>query len=169
MQSITIILIIAGVILLGFIVLVTMGVQKKKSFVNDQLSSLTFQGILLSKQTKTYHGVIGIDERNKKLVMIKTSLAVLKTYVINFDDIISCELITGIGPVSNNSGFGLTKAELKILVKNVSNPSHQFVFYEKGADNFRLSSSLAAQAENWRDTISVIISMKDEKANQSLS
>jgi len=169
MQLTTIILMIVGTVFVGFIFLATMGFRKKRSFLKGELASLPFQGIILNKQTKTYHGLIGIDERSKKLVLIQTGLTILKTYVINFNDILSCELNTGIGRVSNGSGFGLIKAELKILVKDTSFPSHRFVFYEKNADNYRLAKSLSAQAEHWRDTISVIISMKDEKANQSLN
>lgn len=168
MQLITIILIIVGAIFVGFIFLGTMGLRKKSSFLKGELASLPFQGIVLNKQTKTFHGLIGIDERSKKLVLIQTGLTVLKTYVINFNDILSCELNTGIGRISNGSGFGLIKAELKIVVKDTSFPSHRFVFYEKNADNFRLANSLSARAEHWRDTISVIISMRDEKVNLSL-
>ncbi|WP_343530891.1 hypothetical protein [Pedobacter sp.] len=167
MQLIIIILIIVGAVSVGFIFLATMGFRKKKAFLKAELASLPFQGIILNKQAKTFHGLIGIDERSKKLVLIQTGLTVLKTYVINFSDILSCELNIGTGRVSNGSEFGLIKAELKILVKDTSFPSHRFVFYEKNADNLRLAKSLSAQAEHWRDTISVIVSIRDEKANQS--
>lgn len=187
-----IIIIILIVIVAFFIIGASMN-QKQKEFEDDSLNDVTQKGIILTKQTKTYDGVIGIDEANKKLVFINSAITEQHAKTFNFEDIYSCELIIDdesvykkstlrtvggalvggvimggagaiIGGLSGDSkkNSNIKKIELKIVVRDLSNPTHKFSFFGATSPSEYLSQKMR-EAEEWKDTISLVIDMEDSK------
>lgn len=194
MEWIFFILVIAVV---GFIILGASANNKQKSFEDNSLKELSEKGISLTKQTKCYDGIIGIDEPNKKLAFIISSVSNQKAEIFNFEDIYSCELLiddqsvykksTGrtvggaliggallggagvvVGGLSGSSQkkSNIKKIELKIVVRDLSNPTHKFTFYGSTTPSQFLDNK-KEEAESWKDTISLIIDMEDRKNIQS--
>ena len=190
-------IVIAVIVFVLVMIIGISGNMKQKNFENAEIEKLRSQGIELTKQTKTFHGIIGIDQTNEKLVLIHSKLTVSKTEVFTFADIFSCELIRdgetiykksttrtiggaivggvltgGVGAVIGGLSGGskgkenIKNIELKIVVRDLSNPTHRFVFYESSSDNKALLDKLIKEAESWKDTLSLIIDMKDKQEDK---
>lgn len=187
------ILLILVIIIIGFIILAAKMNQEQKDFEDNSLKDISEKGMSLTKQTKCYDGIIGIDEPNKKLVFISSSVANQKAEIFNFADIHSCELLIDdqsvykksasrtvggaliggalfggagalVGGLSGNSkkSSNIKKIELKIVVRDLSNPAHKFTFYGSTTPAQFLDNK-KEEAESWKDTISLIIDMEDKK------
>lgn len=187
------IIIIILIVIVAFFILGASMNQKQKEFEDDSLNDITQKGIILTKQTKTYDGIIGIDEANKKLVFINSAITEQHAKTFNFEDIYSCELIIDdesvykkstlravggalvggvimggagaiIGGLSGDSkkNSNIKKIELKIVVRDLSNPTHKFSFFGATSPSEYLSQKMR-EAEEWKDTISLIIDMEDSK------
>lgn len=187
-------IIIVIIVIIGIVVLGSMGNAKQKEYETTQFEELKNKGINLTKKTKTFHGIIGVDQNTEKLVLVQSSISVSKTHIIDFSNIYECELIRngetvykkstartiggaviggvlsgGVGAVIGGLSGGSTgkeninRIELKIVVRDISNPTHRFVFFDKNADNKLLLDNLIREAENWKDTISIIIDMVDKQ------
>jgi len=60
----------------------------------------------------------------------------------------------------------IKKIELKVIVRDLSNPTHYFTFFEDGSDMKGNLNKLINEAESWKDTISIIIDTKDKQENK---
>lgn len=187
----TIVLIIIAVGFVSFIALGMYGNTKQKGFEENARQEIQSKGLTLTKQTKTDYGIIGIDEPNKKLVIVNSELTSQKTEIIDFSDIFACELLIdsqsvykkstirtvggaivggavlgGAGAIvgglsgSSKERKDIKQIELKLTVKSISNPIRKFKFYGDGTNNTFLSMR-KGQAEEWKDTISIIIDTID--------
>jgi hypothetical protein len=179
------------VILLLFVLILVWGVvmnQKKKDVAIGEETKIAQSGIVLTKKSTVYQGIIGIDEQNRKLVMIKNTFNKGSSNTIGFEDIAECELIKdgvtvykksaartiggaiiggalagGVGAIIGGLSGGSTgsevikKIELKLIVRDSSNTTHRFVFYDSTADNPIQLKERIQQAEMWKDTVSGII------------
>ncbi len=185
------------VAIIGFFILGSMGNSKQKSFESRALQQLASNGNIFTKQTKTDYGIIAIDEAKRKLFLINSELTNQEQVEIDFEDIYSCELIvdsqsvfrkstarTILGSAIGGSAFGETGAvigglsgsykehknikqiDLKIVVKSISNPTRKFKFYGSGTNSGFLSMRIK-EAEEWKDTIAIIIDDVDSRSKQS--
>lgn len=188
-----IIVIIVVILAVGGLAMTIKMNQDQADFEDTSLKELAEKGISLTKLTKCYGGIIGLDETNKKLVFISSSASNRKAEVFEFSDIYSCELIIddqsvykksasravggaliggvllgGAGAVvgglsgSSQKKSNIKKIELKIVVRDLSNPTHKFTFYGNTTPSQFLNEK-KEEAEKWKDTISLIIDMEDRK------
>lgn len=192
-MTIYIIIIIVALVLLGLGIMGMMGSAKQRENEAAQVEELKNQGVNLTKQTRTSHGIIGIDPNAKKLVLIQSSISTPETHIVDFSDIYGCELIRdgetvykksttrtiggavlggvlsgGVGAVvgglsgASKGKENINKIELKIVVRDISNPTHRFIFFDK-TDNKTFLDDLMRKAEDWKDTISIIIDSVDKQ------
>lgn len=184
-------IIIVGFI--GFVILGLYGNAKQSEYESNALQQIQSQGVTFTKQTKTDYGIIGIDEPKRKLIFVHSELTKQVVEEFAFEDIYTCELVVDSqsvfrkttirtvggavlgGAILGNAGAivgglsgsnkekkNIKQIELKIVVKSISNPTHKFKFYGDGTNSGFLSMRMN-QAEEWKDTISIIIDDVDSR------
>jgi len=185
-----IIIITALLVFVGVLIFAMNLAKKQNQFEANAISGLESQGISLSIQDKLFFGIIGLDQSSNKLVLI--NFRAKNVRIINFDDILSYELIKDGEVVFKKStirtiggavlgGFvaggagaiigGLSgdskqtnkanKIELKIVLRDLSDPSVSFTFFDKIADKKSLYKSISEKAEMWKDRMGIIIDQVD--------
>jgi hypothetical protein len=191
-------IIVIVVIVFALIVIVgSYGNKIQGDFESKEIDDLTRRGFDLSSKDKFFNGILCIDSQKKKLILIKSEITIKKTYIIDFDDIISCELIKdgqvvakkstirtvggaliggalagGAGAIigglsgSSKSSVKADKIDLKIVVRNLSTPSHLFTIFDKTSNHSSVYNELSRKAEKWKDSISIIIDQVDKSNAQ---
>lgn len=183
----------------GFIALGLYGNAKQSDYESKALSEIADKGIKLNPQTKTGYGIIGVDESKRELVIVNSELINQKWISIPFDEIFSCELIVdgqsvfkksavrtvggaalggviagGVGAVigglsgSYKENKDIKRIDLRVVTKSISNNMHYITFFSDGTNKAYLKSKMA-EAESWKNTISVIIDKVDNEENKSIS
>lgn len=97
------ILIILGIAFIGFIIIAITGKKQEEKVDNLCIDELHKKGIDLDFKTKTISGIIGLSQKNKKLVIIQSNLSEPQYNVFAFEDIYSCELIKDNEVISKKS------------------------------------------------------------------
>ncbi len=178
-----------------FIALGFYGNAKQNGYETQALKEIAQKGLNFTKQTKTDYGIIGIDEPQNKLIIVYSEITKRKWEEIPYQDIFSCDLSIdgqtvykksslrtvggtliggalagGVGAVvgglsgSYKENKNIKKIELKIVTKSRLNTIHSFKFFAEGTNAAFLKTRMG-QAEDWKNTVSIIIDEIDAKAN----
>ena len=163
-----------------FIVLVfivgAIGNKEQRQREEEYESKIKESGAVISQQVKGYNGFISIDEKNEKIYLALSGIREQKFNSYSFSDILSCEVILDDNSVYKKSTMrtvgglsgasrkqsNIKKAELKIVVKDISNPNYKFEFYGSGVPSAFRKEKLE-EVEKWKDIIGIIIDRVDNK------
>ena len=87
------IIIIAALLFIGFIILAITGKKEEEKVDKLCINELAQKGIHLNFQAKVQSGIIGMDQKNRKLIFIESNLSKPSYKIFAFEDIYSCELL----------------------------------------------------------------------------